>query len=137
MIALVVTSFGENPIVLITNQQLSLYDANQCYKILDNYLTRWKCDETYRYVKQAYNLEDVRVRKIVAIKNTVALVMAVAYFAMIYMGTSLKLKMMKEKIVVLAKRFFAVPVFFCYSMVDGIYNLLKSYNNLINKKIKT
>jgi hypothetical protein len=30
-----------------------------------------------------YNLEDVRVRKIVAIKNTVALVMAVAYFAMI------------------------------------------------------
>jgi hypothetical protein len=31
-----------------------------------------------RYVKQAYNLEDVRVRKIVAIKNTVALVMAVA-----------------------------------------------------------
>jgi choline-glycine betaine transporter len=78
----------------------------------------------------------VRVRKIVAIKNTVALVIAVAYFAMIYMGTSLKLKMMKEKIVVLAKRFFAVPVFFCYSMADGIYNLLKLYNNPINKKSK-
>lgn len=136
LIALVVKGFGENPMVLITNQQLSLYDANQCYKILDNYLTRWKCDETYRYVKQAYNLEDVRVRKIVAIKNTVALVMAVAYFAMIYMGTSLKLKIMKEKIFVLAKRFFAIPVFFCYSMADGIYNLLKSYNNPINKKSK-
>ena len=122
--------------VLITNQQLSLYDANQCYKILDNYLTRWKCDETYRYVKQAYNLEDVRVRKIIAIKNTVALVMAVAYFAMIYMGTSLKLKIMKEKIFVLAKRFFAIPVFSCYSMADGIYNLLKSYNSPINKKSK-
>jgi hypothetical protein len=26
--ALVVNSFGENPMVLITNQQLSLYDAN-------------------------------------------------------------------------------------------------------------
>ncbi len=64
LIALVVKGFGENPMVLITNQQLSLYDANNCYKILDNYLTRWKCDETYRYVKQAYNLEDVRVRKI-------------------------------------------------------------------------
>lgn len=136
LIALVVKGFGENPMVLITNQQLSLYDANQCYKILDNYLTRWKCDETYRYVKQAYNLEDVRVRKIVAIKNTVALVMAVAYFAMIYMGTSLKLKIMKEKIFVLAKRFFAIPVFFCYSMADGIYNLLKSSNAPINKKSK-
>lgn len=83
MISLVVKGFGENPIVLITKPQLSLYSANQCFITLDNYLTRWKCEETYRYVKQAYNLEDVRVRKIVAIKNTVALVMAVAYFAMI------------------------------------------------------
>lgn len=136
LIALVIKGFGENPMVLITNQQLSIYDANQCYKILENYLTRWKCDETYRYVKQAYNLEDVRVRKIVAIKNTVALVIAVAYFAMIYMGTTLKLKIMKEKIFVLSKRFFAIPVFFCYSMADGIYNLLKSYNSPINKKEK-
>lgn len=134
LIALVVKGFGENPMVLITNQNLSIYDAHQTYRILDNYLTRWKCDETYRYVKQAYNLEDVRVRKIVAIKNIVALVMAVAYFAMIYMGTSLKLKIMKEKIFVLAKRFFAIPVFFCYSMADGIYNLLKTKDSPINKK---
>ncbi len=64
LIAMVVKGFGENPMVLTTNQQLSLYNANNCYKILDNYLTRWKCDETYRYVKQAYNLEDVQMRKI-------------------------------------------------------------------------
>ena len=83
LISLVVKGFGENTMVLITKTQLSLYSANQCYITLDNYLTRWKCEETYRYVKQLYNLEDVRVRKIVAIKNTVALVMAVAYFAMI------------------------------------------------------
>ena len=62
--------------------------------------------------------------------------MAVAYFAMICMGTSLKLKIMKEKIVVQAKRFFAIPVFFCYSLADGIYNLPKSYNNPIYKKSK-
>jgi hypothetical protein len=48
----------------------------------------------------------------------------------------IKLKIMKEKIFVLAKRFFAIPVFFCYSMADGIYNLLKSYNTPINKKSK-
>ena len=90
---------------LITKQHLSLYSANQCYITLDNYLTRWKCEETYRYVKQAYNLEDVSVRKIVAIKNTVALVMAIGYFAKIYIGTSRKLKIIKKKIFVLAKRF--------------------------------
>jgi hypothetical protein len=53
------------------------------------------------------------VRKIVAIKNTVALVMAVAYFAMKYIGTSLKLKIMKEKLFVLAKRFLTTPAIFC------------------------
>ena len=46
LIAMVVKGFGENPMVLTTNQQLSLYNANHCYKILDNYLTRWKCDKT-------------------------------------------------------------------------------------------
>ena len=55
----------------------------------------------------------MRVRKIVAIKNTVALVMAVGYFAKIYIGTSLKLKIIKEKKFVLAKRFFATPAIFC------------------------
>lgn len=44
LISLVVKGFGENPMVLITNQQLSLYNANQFYKTLDNYLTRWKYD---------------------------------------------------------------------------------------------
>ncbi len=52
--------------------------------------------------------------------------MAVVYFAMIYMGDSLKLKVMKEKLFILPKRFFAVPVFFCCAMATGIYNLLKS-----------
>jgi len=37
---------------------------------------------------------------------------------------------------VLAKRFFAMAVFFCYSMADGIYNLFKSYNTPKNKKSK-
>ncbi len=32
LIALVVKGFGENPMVLITNQKISLYDANQCLK---------------------------------------------------------------------------------------------------------
>jgi hypothetical protein len=53
------------------------------------------------------------VRKIVAIKNTVALLMAVGYYATIFTGTSRKLKIIKEKIFVLAKRSFATPAIFC------------------------
>ncbi len=133
LIALLVKGFGEKPMVLITNLDISTFDADETFSILKNYLTRWKCDETYRYIKQAYNLEDVRVRSLIAIKNTVALVMAVAYFAIIYMGESLKLKVMKEKLFIFAKRFFAVPIFFCYAMADGIFNLLKSSQVPFNK----
>jgi len=131
--ALVVKGFGENPMVLITNLDLSVFDADETFSILKIYLTRWKCDETYRYIKQAYNLEDVRVRSLNGIKNTVALVMAVAYFAMIYMGEGLKLRVMREKLFILSKRFFAVPIFFCYAMADGIYNLLKSSDKPFTK----
>ena len=85
----------------------------------------WKCDECYRYIKQSYNLEDVRVRSYIAIRNTVAMVHAIAYFTSVYMGLSLKLKVAVQKIFILSKRFFGVPTFFQYAMTDGIFELLK------------
>ena len=33
------------------------------------YLVRWECDESYRYIKQIYNLEDIRVRSYIGIRN--------------------------------------------------------------------
>ena len=87
-------------------------------------LARWKCDESYRYIKQCYNLEDIRVRSYVAIRNTVALVLAVSYFAAVYLGQSVKLKMPVERVFLVSKRFFGVPSFFNYAIADGIFNLL-------------
>ena len=37
----------------------------------------------------------------------------------------LKMKMMKEKIFILSKRFFGIPYFYNYAIADGIYELLK------------
>ncbi len=89
-----------------------------------NYLTRWKCDESYRYIKQSYNLEDIRVRSYKSIRNIVVLELAVAYFAAVYLGQSIKLKLLVERIILVSKRFFGVPSFFNYAVADGIYNLL-------------
>jgi len=36
--------------------------------ILEMYLTRWKVEESIRFLKQEYNLEDVRVRSYAGLK---------------------------------------------------------------------
>jgi hypothetical protein len=52
------------------------------------------------------------------------LVLAVSYFVIDYLRDSIKLKVIVEKISVVLKRFFGIPSFFNYPIVDGIYNLL-------------
>jgi len=122
--AVVIKGFGQHPMVLITNLEVNSRESKAIYYVVEVYLTRWKCDECYRYIKQSYNLEDVRVRSYTAIRNTVALVHAIAYFTSIYMGLSLKLKVAVQKIFILSKRFFGVPTFFQYAMAEGIFQLL-------------
>ncbi|HQK71814.1 MAG TPA: hypothetical protein PL101_11955, partial [Bacteroidales bacterium] len=50
---------------------------------------------------------------------------AVAYFATVYLGKSIKLKIAVQKILLLSKRFFGVPTFFNYAIADGITELLR------------
>jgi len=56
----------------------------------------------------------------------VVLVLEVSYFASVYLGQSIRLKMLVERIFLVLKRFFGVPSFFNYAIADGIYNLLYS-----------
>jgi hypothetical protein len=131
--AVVIKGFGQHPMVLITNLEVNIGESKAIYYVVEVYLTRWKCDECYRYIKQSYNLEDVRVRSYTAIRNTVAMVHAIAYFTSVYMGLSLKLKLCVQKIFILSKRFFGVPTFFQYAMADGIFELLKKARTGIEK----
>ena len=50
--------------------------------------------------------------------------MAVSYFASVYIGQSIKLKMLIERVFLVSKEFFGVPRFFNYVIADGFYNLL-------------
>lgn len=121
----VVKGFGKHPMLLLTNKVVNHHRHQELYNIIQIYLTRWKCDECFRYIKQSYNLEDIRVRTYIGIRNITAMVHAIAYFSSVYMGMKLKLKILVQKIFILAKRFFGVPVFYNYAMADGIYELLK------------
>ena len=50
--------------------------------------------------------------------------MAVSYFASVYIGQSIKLKMLIERVFIVSKKFFRVPTFFNYAIAGGFYNLL-------------
>lgn len=112
------------PMMLLTSCSVDIYTKESIWRIVENYLARWKCDESYRYIKQCYNLEDIRVQSYTSIRNIVVLVLAVSYFAAVYIGQSIKLKMLVERIFLVSKRFFGVPSFFNYAVADGIFNLL-------------
>lgn len=117
---MVVVGFGQEPTMLLTNCRVK----ESIWRMVEIYLTRWKCEESFRYIKQSYNLEDLRVRSYIGIRNMVVLVLAVSYFAAVYLGQKLKLKLLVERIFLVFKRFFGVPSFFNYAIADGLYNLL-------------
>jgi len=123
---IVVKGFGKKPMMLLANHAVNTKFKESIWRIVEIYLTRWKCDESFRYIKQCYNLEDIRVRHYTSIRNTVALTLAVSYFAAIYLKDNLRLKVLVERIYLVSKRFFGVPTFFNYAVADGLYNLLFS-----------
>ncbi len=120
----VAKGFGKEPMMLLTSCPVRTRIKETIWRIIEIYLTRWKCDESFRYIKQCYNLEDIRVRSYIAIRNTVVLILAVSYFAAIYLGNNLKLKVLVERVYLVSKRFFGVPTFFNYAIADGLYTLL-------------
>lgn len=120
----VIKGFGIKPMMLLTSCAVNIRKKESIWKIVEYYLARWKCDESYRYIKQCYNLEDIRVRSYISIRNTVVLVLAVSYFAAVYLGHNIKLRLLVERVFLVSKRFFGVPSFFNYAIADGIYNLL-------------
>jgi hypothetical protein len=133
----VVKGFGKEPMMLLTSCPVNVKIKEAIWRIVEIYLTRWKCEESFRYIKQCYNLEDIRVRHYTSIRNMVVLILAVAYFASVYLGDNLKLKMLVERIYLVSKRFFGVPTFFNYAIADGLYNLLFRDKTGINDTAQT
>jgi hypothetical protein len=119
----VVRGFGEKPLMLLTNVKLR-QQAGLLYRVLQSYLARWRIEETLRYLKQSYRLEDVRVLTYRRLQNMMALVLAAAYFTMAYLGQRLKLKAMSRLLLKTSRRIFGIPDFRYYALADGIKELL-------------
>jgi hypothetical protein len=120
----VIAGFGEEPLMLLTNVPIAAKDSQSLWWIVQIYLTRWKIEETLRFIKQSYNLEDIRVMKYQRLKNLVILATAVAYFAATFLGQQMKLRILCEKLLIISQRFFGIPPFRFYALADGIRRIL-------------
>ena len=92
--------------------------------VLEAYLTRWRIEETLRFAKQSYDLEDVRVLGYQSLKNMMAMALLAMYFSMVYLGQQTKLAILCHHALKAAKRLFGIPDFRYYAIADGICAIL-------------
>jgi hypothetical protein len=123
MYLVVIKGFGEEPLMLLTNLKLKR-TRKSIWFIVGGYLTRWRIEDTIRFIKQSYRLEDIRVRGYRSLKNLVALALCAAYFAAVHLGEGLNLQVLTHKVIRAAKRIFGVPAFHYYAIADGIAAIL-------------
>jgi hypothetical protein len=123
---LVVRGFGQEPMMLLTTEPLRR-SRKVLWRLVRAYMRRWAVEETVRYIKQSYELEDVRVLNYRSLQNMMPLVYAVAYFAAVLLDTASKLQVMAGQVLKAAKRVFGIPEFHYYCIADGLTSIFMRY----------
>lgn len=109
----VVNGFGSRPMMLLTS-----------LRVTRSRKSLWRVEETIRFIKQSYQLEDIRLLTYERLRSMATLVMAVAYFACVYLGKVAKLKILLQHIYQAAKRIYRIPEFRFYAIADGVKQVL-------------
>lgn len=122
----VVRGFSEKPMMLLTT--LKAHGSRErLERVVHGYLSRWRVEDTIRYIKQSYRLEDMRLMDYTRLRNMTAIVLAAAYFASTWLGKSARLSLLVRHVTAVSKRMFAVPEFFYYAIADGISMLFSRH----------
>jgi len=119
----VVKGFGQQPLMLLTTEPMRPC-RETLWWIVAAYMTRWKIEETIRFIKQSYDLEDVRVLSYRRLQAIAALVLAASFFAAVNLGSRAKLEILALHVLQSAKRIFGIPDFRYYALADGIKEVL-------------
>lgn len=126
----VVYGFGAIPMMMITNLKSS--DKRLCTAVCKVYLMRWRIEEYFKFKKQSFDFENLRVQSLKSIRNLdLLLTIAIGYVAEIS-GKSDNIKLRAE-IVEVSKRLFGAPDFIYYAVADGIFEILKSVKSGIGR----
>lgn len=124
----VVRGLGQDPMMLLTDLRVTK-SRKSLWRIIESYLTRWRIEETIRFMKQSYQVEDIRLLTYHRLQNMMAILTAVAYFAMVYLGLRTKLRVLARHVMVASRRLFGIPDFHFYALADGIREYLFGRQN--------
>ena len=119
---MVVHGLGEEPLMMLTNEPLRR-SAKLLWRMLQAYFSRWTIEDTIRYIKTCYDLENVRVLNYTGLQNLMPLVLAAIFFAAVVLDTEAKLRVMAGYVQKAAKRLFGIPDFKYYALADGLRGL--------------
>ena len=104
--------------------------------------SRWRIEDTIRYAKRSYNLEDIRLFKYGKLKAMAyppseasavggsmrgAVVLATMYFSMAWIGNSQKHEVIARSVARMSFRIHDVPEFHFYAIADGTSDILKGH----------
>ena len=129
---IVVKGFGTKPMMLLTTLNINSGEKDLWF-IIQAYMKRWSIEETIRFIKQSYDLENIRVLKYTRLQNMMALLLAVFYFVSVILDQNQKLKIMAGHILKSAKRIFGIPEFKYYALGDGLCNIFSRFPGKLEK----
>lgn len=123
MTLVVVRGFGQKPLMLLTNLEVK-NSRKSVWRIVEAYISRWLVEEAIRFMKQSYNLEDIRLLDWQRLKNMMGILLVALYFLSVHLGEGLRLQILAGHIVTASKRFYGITEFCYYALADGVGALL-------------
>ena len=132
---LVIHGLGREPLMLLTNEPLRK-NFKLLWRMVRAYFKRWAIEETIRYIKTCYDLENVRVLNYQGLQNLMPLVLAATFFCACVLDHDARLRVMAGYVEKAAKRLFGIPDFKYYALADGLRALLTRHPGPITPRIR-
>lgn len=119
---LLVYGIGETPMMLITSKTVN--SKEEAVDILRTYMSRWRIEEYFRFKKEEYGFENIRVRSLRAMNNiNKFLSYAITFSGLLIEGMDRKLLAIKA--LLHSKAIKKKIRFWYYQMTKGIREILK------------
>jgi len=139
LVLVAVYGFGAQPMLLLTNSDMS-EKKKLCMIVAKVYLMRWRIEEYFRFKKQQFELEDLRVHSLQSIRNlNLFATLAAGYIGIINSEKEDTIFMLELK--ECSRRIFDLPKFVFYALGYAIARVLMGtragINGFLIKKVQS
>jgi len=122
LVLVVIYGFGKEPMLLLTNLEMT-EKKKLCMVATKVYLMRWHIEEYFKFKKQQFGLEDLRVMSLQSIRNlNLSATLAAEYTAIIDAEKEDTIFMLELK--ECSKRIYNIPKFIFYALGYAIERVL-------------